>query len=65
MATLKALIPGLFLTYLISTALAALDMDGGTLAVYRADLADHHLYWSWPMFVGFTGLSRALVWMME
>ena len=65
MATSKALIPGLFLTYLISATLASLDMAGGTLAVHRAALADYHVYWPWPLFVGLTGLSRALVWMME
>jgi len=65
MATIKALIPGVLLTYAVSEILGSSGVRGGTLYIQHAYLADHSLFWSWPLFVASFGLARALVWMMD
>ena len=65
MSTIKALIPGAILTFLISALLYGGGMRGGVFALERTQLIDVEVVWSWPLFLATFALSRALVWMME
>lgn len=65
MSTIKALIPGAAMTLFISALLYGGGSRSGVFALQRAELLDHNLYWSWPLFLATFGLSRALLWMME
>ena len=65
MASIKALILGLILTYVLSGVLAFTGATGGTtLAVHHQLLAQHTFYWSWPLFLLGTALIRLIMVMM-
>lgn len=65
MSFVKALIPGTILTFVICLILGSNGTSAGWLEVHRVAVQGHNFYWSWPFFVGSTGLSWALFWMME
>lgn len=65
MAFLKALIPGFILTLLVAGAIGSQGSSGGFLEISRFAVEGHDLYWSWPLFIAGTGLSWALLWMMD
>lgn len=65
MSTIKALVPGAILTFLISALLYNGGMRGGVFALQQAHVHDFDLVWSWPLFLATFALSRALLWMME
>ena len=65
MATIKALIPGLILTLVLSGILYSAGTRGGVLALQQTTLVDNSITWSWPIFIVTFGLARALIWMME
>jgi hypothetical protein len=65
MPTIKAVIPGAAITFLISAALYGGGSRSGVFALERAELLDVNVYWSWPLFLATFGLARALVWMMD
>ncbi len=65
MGTVKALIPAVALTGVVSGILASGGTRGGVLALEHATLAQHSFYWSWPLFLVTAGIARALLWMME
>lgn len=65
MAFLKALIPGLILTLLVSGVIGSQGSQGGFLQIARFTIEGHHIYWSWPLFVIGTAISWAILWMMD
>ena len=65
MAIVRALFPAFVLTVLITGVLAASGARGGVLAIQQAPLIHMHFFWSWPLFLLFTGLAWALTTMMK
>lgn len=65
MSTIKALIPGALLTFLISALLYNGGLRGGVFALQRAQMLDIDVIWSWPLFLATFARSRALLWMIE
>jgi hypothetical protein len=65
MTFLKALIPGFLLTWIVSSVIGSNGSHGGMLAIQHNLVEGYNLYWSWPLFLGATGLSWALFWMMD
>jgi hypothetical protein len=68
----KALPLGTLLTWIIATIAGSQHSRGGALKVFNAadsnplfmNLIDT-FYWSWPMFLGGTGLAWAIIWMKD
>lgn len=56
----KALIPGLLLTWLVSSAIGSQGSRGGWLSIERIFIQEHLLYWSWPLFV----IGTVLAWIL-
>ncbi|WP_228242852.1 hypothetical protein [Porphyrobacter sp. GA68] len=49
-ALFKAVIPGGLLTWIVCMFFGSAGSSGGFLHVYSQHLADHSIYWSWPLF---------------
>ena len=65
MVLVRALLPAFLLTFLAASILAAAGSRGGLLAIETAPLMEYHFFWSWPLFLLFTGLSWTLLSMMK
>ncbi len=65
MAFFKALIPGVFLTFVISIILGTNHTSGGWLNVHRITIEGISFHWSWPLFLIATGLAWGIFAMME
>jgi arginine exporter protein ArgO len=65
MVLVRALLPAFILTFLAAAILAAAGTQGGVLAIQAAPVMDYHVFWSWPLFLLFTGLAWALFSMMK
>ena len=65
MSFVKALIPGLILTFVICIILGSNGSHGGWLDIHRATVQGQSFYWSWQLFVASTGLAWGIFWMME
>jgi hypothetical protein len=64
-ALFKALIPGALLTWIVSTLIGSGGSSGGILNIIHFTVQHHEVYWSWPLFLAATGLSWAILWMLE
>lgn len=64
-ALFKALIPGALLTWIVSTLIGSGGSSGGILNIVHFAVQHHQLYWSWPLFLAATGLSWAILWMLD
>lgn len=64
-AVIKAFVPGSLLTWIVCLFIGSAGSSGGFLRIYPVALGDHHLYWSWPMFMFGTVLAWALLTLME
>jgi len=60
MVVVRALLPAFIMTFLITALLAATGTRGGILAIEKAPLLTHQIFWSWPIFAVFTGVSWML-----
>lgn len=65
MAFLKALIPGLILTFVVSLIIGSNGSSAGYLDIFRTSMMNQDFYWSWPLFIASTGVSWGILWMME
>jgi len=72
MSFFKALPLGALLSWIVASILGAQHSKGGMLGVFNAaygnPLFPHAIaifYWSWPVFIGGTGLACALFWMQD
>lgn len=64
-ALFKALIPGAVLTGIVSLLIGSGGSTGGILNIFHFAVQHHQVYWSWPLFLAATGLSWAILWMLE
>jgi hypothetical protein len=65
MSLLKALIPGIILTFIIAIVIGSNGSHGGFLDIFHIMIKGQKVYWSWPMFVGSTGVSWGIISMMK
>ncbi|WP_395332929.1 hypothetical protein WBP06_06285 [Novosphingobium sp. BL-8H] len=65
MAIIKALIPAFLLTWVVSLVIGSQGSSGGMLAITHTFYQGHELYWSWPLFLGATGLAWAIFSLLE
>lgn len=65
MAVIKALVPGFLLTFVVSLVIGSQGSQGGMLVITHTYYQGHELYWSWPLFLGATGLAWAIFSLME
>jgi hypothetical protein len=65
MSFLKALFPGSLASWLLATIIGSQGLRGGVMAIQRIYVDQYDFYWSWPVFMGVTGLAWALFLMME
>ncbi len=70
-AFLKAIPLGIFLTIVVCLFIGSAGSSGGFLNILKFDVVvtqlnlNFDLYWSWPMFLVSTGLSWAILQMMD
>lgn len=72
-ALMKALIPGIVLTWIVALVLGTNGSKGGFLFVHQLHFSGNsafsaptpYLYWSWPLFFAATGLAFALFKLQE
>jgi len=62
---LKALVPGGFLTWIVSLFIGSAGSSGGYLQIRLFDVYGYDTYWSWPLMFAATGLSWAILLMMD
>lgn len=62
------LLAGIFgatISIVVSYLFDYFESDGGVLAISAFNMADVHIFWSWPLFLVGTGLSWAILQMMK
>lgn len=64
-ALIKALVPGILLSWVVSTVIGASGSTGGILSIHRFVFHQQHMGWSWPLFFAGTFLAWALFMMTE
>jgi hypothetical protein len=72
-ALLKALIPGVLLTWIVASVLGTNGSKGGFLYVHQLhptgnsvfSASASYIYWSWPLFFAATGLAFAIFKLQE
>lgn len=70
-ALFKALPFGIFLTVLVALFIGSGGSSGGLLAIFPFDITvpelglDFRMYWSWNLFLAGTGLTWAILLMMD
>lgn len=64
-ALLKAALLGLILTLIGAGIFGYAGTTAGFLDVHRLPIADYRIYWSWALFVGFTGLAWGILLIMD
>lgn len=62
---LKAIIPGLIITLVVSTIVGANGSTGGALQITHMAVQGHQVYISWNLFFAATGLTWLLMLMMD
>lgn len=65
MAFVKALIPAMLLTWIVSSIMGSNGSHGGMLAIGRTMVQGHGFYWSWPLFLASLLLAWAIFAMMD
>ena len=61
MELVKAAPMGAILTYIVALAIGSQGSTGGPLAIFRAELYDYNLWWSWPLFLAATALAWGIM----
>ena len=61
MDALKAIGLGGLLSGLISLIIGSQGSSGGQLAIHMMHAGEYAIHWSWPLFLGGTGLSYGLL----
>ncbi|NNC72106.1 MAG: hypothetical protein HKN78_04435 [Sphingomonadaceae bacterium] len=57
---LKALIPGIVLTWVVSSVMGSAGSRGGFLNIHQLSAMNVEFYWSWPLFAAGTFLAWAI-----
>lgn len=61
MDLVKALIPGIILTWVVSAIMGAGHSKGGWLNIHHYYILEHNLYWSWVLLALGTGLAWMII----
>jgi len=61
----KALVPGILLTWIVCSLIAAGGSTGGMLHIFHREIADYTVYFSWTLFIPATGLGWFIFSMLE
>lgn len=57
MELFKAIPLGAILTFVVALAIGSQGSKGAQLAIFRAEIYQFDLWWSWPIFLAGTGLA--------
>ena len=61
MELFKAVPLGGILTYVVALVIGSQGRSGGQLHIFRADIYQYDLWWSWPLFFAGTGLAWGIM----
>ena len=61
MELVKATPLGAILTYVVALAIGSQGSTVGPLAIFRAELYDYNIWWSWPLFLAATALAWGIM----
>ncbi|MCB2065595.1 MAG: hypothetical protein KDE55_01840 [Novosphingobium sp.] len=65
MSFIKGLIPGLLLTWIVSTLIGSQGAKGAWAMIHRANFEGIQFYWSWPLCVAFVGLAWLIFYFID
>ncbi|MES2491738.1 MAG: hypothetical protein V4579_00490 [Pseudomonadota bacterium] len=65
LSLLKAVIPGLIITLVVSAIVGSTGSTGGVLQIAHVNIQGHDVYGSWNLFFAATGLAWLLLIMMD
>ena len=57
----KAVPLGAILTYVVALLIGSQGSSGGQLSIFRAEIYQFDLWWSWPLFFAGTGLAWGIM----
>ena len=57
----KAVPLGGILTYVVSLVIGSQGSRGGFLSIYRAEMFEDELWWSWPLFFAGSALAWGIM----
>jgi hypothetical protein len=57
----KAVPLGGILTYVVALVVGSQGSRGGHLAIFRQEIYQYDLWWSWPLFFAGTGLAWGIM----
>ena len=61
MEFVKAVPIGSILTYVVAIVIGSQGSKGGQLSIFRTEIYQFDLWWSWPLFLFGTGLAWGLM----
>lgn len=61
MEFVKAVPLGAILSFVVALVIGSQGRQGGYLAIFRTDIYQYDLYWSWPLFFAGTGLAWGIM----
>ena len=61
MELVKAMPLGAVLTLVVALAIGSQGSKGGPLQIFRAEIYQFDLWWSWPLFLGGTALAWGIM----
>ena len=61
MELIKAAPLGAILTFVVALTIGSQGSRGGQLAIFRTEIYQYDLWWSWPLFVAGTGLAWGIM----
>lgn len=65
MSLVKALIPGIILTFVVSLIIGSNHGKAGFLNIFHTHIQGYDVYWSWPLFFISTAIAWGIFKMME
>ncbi len=65
MELVKAIPMGVILTWVVALVIGSTGSSGGQLAIHHMEMGDITVLWSWPVFLGGTGLAWGLMLMQR
>ena len=61
MELIKAAPLGAILTFVVALTIGSQGSRGGQLAIFRAEIHQYDVWWSWPLFFAGTGLAWGIM----
>ena len=61
----KAVPIGGLLTYVVALVIGSQGSRGGHLSIFRGEILQYDVWWSWPLFFAGTGLAWGLMLMQR